>query len=106
MQIREYLIKQAVAQNVPVERVLYIVKHESHFKKYAVGDKTIICPSGKYKGKKVYARGIFQITRCYHPEISDMQAFDVSFATQWALPLIKNKKQCKRQWTVCKEYFR
>lgn len=64
------------------------------------GDMQRKCPSGKYKGKPVRARGIYQITQCYHPEITDAQAYDPVFATRWAIQKLIDGK-CKQEFSTC-----
>ncbi len=92
------------ALNNGIDPVLlnYIVDGESGYDPTQKGDLTLKCKS---TGKAVYARGLLQITRCFHPEISDAQAFDLDFSLNWALPLLKNEASCKREWTVCRRYY-
>lgn len=89
------------------DRALYIAEHESDFVRNARGDKDITCNNSKsvYYGKPVYARGVWQITRCWHPEVSDEQADDVEWSTAWALPLVANPKTCRAEWTTCRAFF-
>ena len=56
---------------------------ESRFDPFAIGD------NGK-------SRGLFQIHRDYHPEITNQQAFDIEFATNWTMNMINAGKQ--NQW--------
>lgn len=82
-----------------------MVEHESGFNPNDVGDMDLTCPIGPYKGKPVYAQGIWQITRCYHGEVSHEQALDVVWSTQWAMDRLKDKDTCKKEWTTCRWYY-
>jgi len=62
----------------------------------------IICP---HTGELVEARGILQITKCYHPEVTDEQAYNPIFALEWGIPQMKDKEHCKNKWTTCRWYY-
>lgn len=86
---------------------MYVSREESHLIATSTGDMDIIC---KYKrspnyGKPVRAKGIWQITDCYHPEITDKQAYDVIWSTAWALPRIASTSECTKEWTTCRTYY-
>jgi len=49
-----------------------------------------------------YDRGLTQINRAAHPDISDAQAFDSEFALTFAAKAISNGTES--QWTVCNCY--
>jgi hypothetical protein len=66
----------------------------------AVGDMNIY-----RNGKPVRARGIWQITQAYHPEISDSEAFDPIWSTEYVMPILKNKKLCEQEFTTCRIYY-
>ena len=103
--VRAYIESQATTTPI---RALYIAENESHFKSDARGDLHITCKnknSPQY-GKPVTSRGVFQVSRCWFPEITDEQADDVVFITEWALPRIADRETCKMLWTTCREYFR
>lgn len=103
--VKEYILSQATTTP---KRALYIAENESHFDASARGDLHILCQNknSPYYGKPVTARGVFQITRCYFPEVTDTQADDVAWATAWALPKIADPETCKMLWTTCRNYFR
>lgn len=84
------------------ELAQYVVKNESHYNEQAVGDLFVFCPKDN---KPVFARGSLQITRCYHPEISDDCAFDADCALDTMLPMMKDKKTCKKEWTTCRWFY-
>ena len=61
---------------------LSVIRQESRFDPHpADGDMKIIC---KRTGAPVRARGIAQITECYHPEVTDAEAYDPAWALEWA----------------------
>jgi hypothetical protein len=97
----DYFKQQAISNAVSVDLILYIVEHESRFCKDQLGDMEI------YKnGKPVRARGCWQITEYYHPEISDKCAFDIVCSTAWAIPRLKDKETCLKEWTTCRDYYK
>jgi hypothetical protein len=66
------------------ELFINILLKESGASSTVRGDMKIICKQGVNKGKPVEARGLFQITKCHHPDITDEQAFDIEFSLAWA----------------------
>lgn len=102
-EVRSYVLAQASSTGVWVAKIDHMVENESHYNPKAIGDMQIICAR---TGKPVRARGLWQITQCYHPEISDAQAFDPEWSTAWALNIIANsKKDCVSQWTQCAKWY-
>jgi len=102
--IKDYLVEQSIQQGVSPELVLYMAENESHFRLQAIGDMDITCP---HTGKPVRSRGIFQISECWYPEITDQEAFSLASSTAFALSHIKKSKQwCMSQWTTCRAYFK
>lgn len=103
-EVRNYVLAEAKKAGVHVEKFLYIAEKESQFNPKATGDMHITCPS---TGKPVRSRGLFQISTCYHPEVSDAQAYDVQFATGWAINVIANsKKDCITQFSTCRAWHK
>lgn len=51
-------------------------------------------------GKPVRARGLWQWTECYHPEISDECAYDVYCSTVSFFEYVKGKPKRLKEWTV------
>lgn len=105
--IRSYIEEKALLLGVKKELALYIAEHESRFNPDEIGDMDIICKkrdSTNY-GRPVRARGVFQITDCYWPHITDEQAFDARFNIDLALPLLKDKETCLVQFTTCRWYY-
>jgi len=48
----------------------------------------------------VRSRGVWQINNCAHPEISDEQAFDLEWSTDWAMEIFKKGEETK-EWRRC-----
>ena len=59
---------------------------ESSFRTNVIGDIT--------------SRGLYQINKNAHPEVSDERAFSVIESTKWAIEVIKQGKQYK-EWANC-----
>jgi hypothetical protein len=85
----------------------YVAKNESGYNSKAIGDLTLICnaPRSPYHGEIVYARGIYQITRCFHYNVTDKQAFDAKFNIEYGIKLMQTKAMCMSQFTECKNYY-
>lgn len=99
--VREYILLQVESAT---STAMKIAEKESGYTWNARGDMDILCANKRspFYGKPIEARGVFQITKCYHPEITDEQADDVIWATAWALPLIADRKTCRQEWTTCR----
>jgi len=80
----------------------YIVNEESKYKPKAVGDMYIHC--GR-TNSPVRARGLMQITECYHPNVTDAQAFDADFNLDYGMKLANEKSTCRIQFSTCDEYY-
>jgi hypothetical protein len=78
-EVRAYVRTQAAQQGVDPQLALWIVKHESSFNPRARGDGEA-------------SRGLWQISRVYHPEVTDAQAFSVESSTEWSLGRIRAGK--------------
>ena len=78
-QVKAYVRSQAVGHGVDPQLALWIVKHESSFNPYARGDGDA-------------SRGLWQISKIYHPEVSDADAFSVKSSTEWSLDRIHSGK--------------
>lgn len=81
----------------------YVAEGESSFEEDQVGDMDITC---KRTGLPVRARGVWQITECFHPEVTDEQAFDASWSTKWAMKVLRDEKLCKQEFTVCRNWYK
>jgi Transglycosylase SLT domain len=78
-QVKAYIQTQATEYGVNPKLALWIVKHESQFNPHAKGDGEA-------------SRGLWQISRIYHPEVSDAVAFNVASSTEWSLERIRSGK--------------
>jgi hypothetical protein len=87
--ITEYLYTTAIEESIPPEKLLLLAECESRFETDRVGDKNKICEA---TGNPMRSRGLFQINDCYWPEVSDKQAEDYKWATNWAVDKIKKGK--------------
>jgi hypothetical protein len=87
--VRDYVQDAAKAAGVDSRVVEWIVSHESGNDPRATGD------SGD-------SRGLWQINRIYHPEVSDHCAYDVECSTDWALERILSGNI--NEWSTWKYY--
>lgn len=78
-QVKAYVRTEAVEYGVNPNLALWIVKHESSFNPQAKGDGEA-------------SRGLWQISKVYHPEVSDAAAFSVTSSTEWSLERIRKGK--------------
>jgi len=78
-EVKTYVQTQAMEYGVNPKLALWIVKHESEFNPHAKGDGEA-------------SRGLWQISRIYHPEVSDAVAFNVASSTEWSLERIRSGK--------------
>jgi len=84
-QVKAYVQAQALEYGVNPKLALWIVKHESEFNPRAKGDGEA-------------SRGLWQISRIYHPEVSDAAAFNVASSTEWSLERIRSGKA--NEWST------
>lgn len=99
--IRSLIVAASTKYDVDPSLALYVAEHESSFDPTEVGDLTINCKDGS----PVYARGLYQITRCYWPDITDARAFDPIFSIDWAMNILSNEKKCKQTFTTCRWFY-
>jgi Transglycosylase SLT domain len=78
-EVKAYVQTEAVDHGVNPKLALWIVKHESQFNPRAKGDGEA-------------SRGLWQISKIYHPEVSDAVAFNVASSTEWSLERIRSGK--------------
>jgi hypothetical protein len=86
-QVKAYVRTEAVEYGVNPTLALWIVKHESQFNPRAKGDGEA-------------SRGLWQISKIYHPEVSDAMAFNVASSTEWSLGRIRSGKA--NEWSTYK----
>ena len=84
-EVKAYVQTQAMEYGVNPNLALWIVKHESDFNPRAKGDGEA-------------SRGLWQISRIYHPEVSDTMAFSVASSTEWSLERIRSGKV--KEWST------
>ena len=84
-EVKAYVQTQATEYGVNPKLALWIVKHESEFNPRARGDGEA-------------SRGLWQISRIYHPEVSDAMAFNVALSTEWSLERIRSGKV--KEWST------
>jgi hypothetical protein len=84
-QVKAYVQAQALEYGVNPKLALWIVKHESEFNPRAKGDGEA-------------SRGLWQISKIYHPEVSDATAFNVASSTEWSLERIRSGKA--NEWST------
>jgi hypothetical protein len=92
-ELAAYIQAQALKHGVSPKLALWIVRHESQFNPQAKGDGEA-------------SRGLWQISKIYHPEVSDAMAFNVRSSTQWSLERIKSGKA--NEWSTyrfCKTLY-
>jgi hypothetical protein len=77
--VKAYVQTQALEHRIDPRIALWIVRHESQFNPRAKGDGEA-------------SRGLWQISRIYHPEVSDAMAFSVASSTEWSLERIREGK--------------
>ena len=77
LDVRAYVQNAAKATGVNPRDAEWIVSHESAHRPQATGD------GGE-------SRGLWQINRLYHPEVSDQCAYDVECSTDWSLQRIRD----------------
>ena len=85
------------------DRALFIVRHESNFDPKRIGDDDKVCP---ITGKKQNSRGLWQISDCYNPQVSDVCAYDVICSTIWAIPKVKNTPDIWSVWRFRNEWYK
>ncbi len=87
LEVKAYVRTEAVEHGVNPKLALWIVKHESQFNPRAKGDGEA-------------SRGLWQISKIYHPEVSDAVAFNVASSTDWSLERIRSGKA--NEWSTYK----
>lgn len=100
--LREKIDAYATEKGVPLAKVHYIFEHESRFNPKATGDMNITC---KRTGKPVRSRGLSMITECYHPEVTDAQAYNEDFALKWGIDHMVSTATCKQEFSTCRDYY-
>jgi hypothetical protein len=93
VRIRAYVDGAAKTRGVNPQVAEWIVTHESRHHPEATGD------GGE-------SRGLWQINKAWHPEVSDACAYNVSCSTDWSLERIRAGHIDEwSTWKYCKERF-
>ena len=91
--VRAYVQSAAKDAGVNPRVADWIVTHESQHHPDATGD------GGE-------SRGLWQINKAWHPEVSDACAYDVTCSTRWSLERIRDGYVDEwSTWKYCKEWF-
>lgn len=91
--VRAYIQSAAKAAGVNPRIAEWIVSHESQHHPEATGD------GGE-------SRGLWQINKAWHPEVSDACAYDVTCSTDWSLERIRAGYVDEwSTWKYCKSWF-
>jgi hypothetical protein len=91
--VRAYVQSAAKAAGVNPRVAEWIVAHESQHQPKATGD------GGE-------SRGLWQINKDWHPEVSDACAYDVTCSTDWSLLRIRSGYADEwSTWKYCKAKF-
>lgn len=92
------LLNSGKKHPVSAWKIQEMVRRESNYDPDAVGDLHIYCHIKGKKRQQVYSRGLVQISRCYHPEVSDKQAHDVDFSLCYLINEIGRGRG--KQWST------
>lgn len=91
--VRQYVQNKARAAGVDPRIAEWIVTHESQHRPDATGD------GGE-------SRGLWQINKDWHPEVSDACAYDVPCSTRWSLERIRSGYAEEwSTWKYCRAWF-
>ena len=93
LRIQAYVEGAARTRGVDPQTAEWIVAHESDHQPEAIGD------GGE-------SRGLWQINKSWHPEVSDACAYDVTCSTKWSLGRIRAGHIDEwNTWKYCKERY-
>lgn len=94
LRIQAYVQGAAKTRGVNPQVAEWIVTHESRHHPEAIGD------GGE-------SRGLWQINKAWHPEVSDACAYNVTCSTDWSLERIRAGHIDEwSTWKYCKERFK
>jgi hypothetical protein len=85
-----------ISQKPDIETQIREIAKEHNFKWPDYLIRLAMCESSLNPfavGDNGYSRGLFQIHKGYHPTISDEQAFNIRFATEWTMNKINKGQQ-------------
>ena len=93
LRLRAYVEGAARTKGVNPQVADWIVTHESQHHPEATGD------GGK-------SRGLWQINKAWHPEVSDACAYNIACSTDWSLERIRSGHIVEwSTWKYCKQRF-
>ena len=93
LKVRAYVEGAAKTRGVNPQVADWIVTHESQHHPEATGD------GGE-------SRGLWQINKAWHPEVSDACAYNIACSTDWSLERIRaGHVDDWSTWKYCKEWF-
>lgn len=97
---KAYVVQKAKENNIPVERAVYVIEHEGGYFNTEDGDMNLTCAR---TGKPIRARGPWQITECYYPQVPDEVTDDFKKSTDYVFEngLLK-EGVCQKQFSTCK----
>ena len=99
--IEQRIVRVATAHNIATTTLFNLVMSESSLNpEVEDGDLDITC---ERTGKPIRSRGIVQISECYHPEISDDEAYSPEWSLNYAADKIANGT-IWREHMVCNCY--
>lgn len=102
--VEAYINAQCKKAGINPIDCLWIVSHESQNGINMRADDGI-CPDTKSVnyGKETFSRGFWMINSCYHPEVSDACADDLTCSTAWSIKNILAGHI--DQWTTWRDRF-
>lgn len=98
--VAAYIALEAQKWGISDDLAQYVASHESGYDIHARGDQEPMAD-----GIPANARGLWQITSKYNPTVTDAEADDPVFATNFAMPILKDKQRCIREFTACRNYY-
>lgn len=101
-QTLEDMIREKARENgLDENEIVFVARCESELNYSAIGDGHLMCAS---TGNPMRSRGLWQINECGHSEISDKQAFDPIWSTDWAMEVFKKGDNAK-EWKRCSRKY-
>lgn len=97
--------EKARENGVSEARAVHVARAESRFVYDAKGDMDITCynPGTPFHGEPVEARGTWQITKCYYPDVPDDVAYDPIASTDFVFAnRLLEEGTCQEQFSTCR----
>lgn len=99
--LEDMIREMARERGLDEDKIIFVARCESKLSHSALGDGHMICASTK---KPMRSRGLWQINECGHPEISDEQAFDPIWSTDWAMDVFAKGNE-EKEWKICSRKY-